>query len=197
MTLQKVLNKFELTIKDKEPIILSYLNNGLSKDEIYDKLRFLNREIPEDLICLYQWRNGLNSKLTRNGLIMLDGYFMDLDLSIKVYNADKEHYWNNHFFPIFSGGDQLLLLGIDKNHPSFNKIYFFDLSPSAFIRFDKYLISYYDTLESLFISVVNCFEKGAYSLDKETETLKIEWELMWSINKECNPSSEHWKDQLS
>ncbi len=192
MNLKEILNKFEGILLEKKPKILDLLNQGLSEQSFIDKMKFLDKQISTDILTLYQWKNGFNQDLTSNEVLFSDGYFIDLDCAIDLYKLSFSHYWNEFFFPIFSSGDVLILIGIVKGHISYNKVYVFDMSPGAYAVYKKSIVPYYDSLEKLFLSNIKCYEQGAYSFNELGE-LKVDWDLQWSICKEINTNSEYWQ----
>ena len=57
--LTSILNELESFLIEKNYPIIKKLNDGLTEDEIIDSLKQLNLNIPQKLIDLYKWKNGV------------------------------------------------------------------------------------------------------------------------------------------
>jgi hypothetical protein len=195
MSLKQKLETLEQILGIKRPQLLGLLNEGLNESAIKDKIENLGFETSEDLLNLYQWKNGFNYPLTHNDELFIDGYFMDLDWAIEEFKIENvsEPEWKSLFFPLFSGQGVLILIGIDKTHDSYNKIYIHDRSTSGYMVYGKAIVLYTESLENLILSAIECYEKEAYTFDFESGELQIDWELSLSIYRRINASCEYWQ----
>jgi hypothetical protein len=80
------------------------LNEGLTHEEIYQKTRALNYELPEEVYEIYQWSNG--AKLKNLPYPEITNVYHDnhepIDMFLSLENAiDIAKDWGNGSFPLF------------------------------------------------------------------------------------------------
>jgi len=184
------LNRLLDYLNEINASVVGLLQKGLTKDEIQIALAKEGIEPNEDIQQFYQTINGT---LMNNEYLGLQYFFpghimLSLEKSIELYKEECFEYssWEQGYLPIFWNGnrDYLLTDCLDRN----KGIYFY--SPDEF-RFDG-LAKKYDSLESLFTTVLRCFQVKAYQLGKTLKDIKYDGEKVIAISKEMNPDSEYW-----
>lgn len=195
MNLKEKLLKLEELIRENKPKLLNAMYNGLSGHIIIEKLKFFDFEVPDDVVTLYEWKNGTNEDSNDADELFIDGYFLNIDSSIEMCKIEPKVEWNSEFFPLFIGyGGVVTLIGVIKDSINFNKIFFYDpTSGGTNVTHGKCLIGYCDSLENLIDSVIECYERGVYKIDSESREMIIDWDLFRTIYKENNPNSEYWQ----
>jgi hypothetical protein len=81
--LTQLLDRLSLWIQSKYPDGINLLNDGLTRDQITEKVKSLPFQFPEELYELYQWRNG--QKYGSKGamkIINFKGFGYDIDLEV-------------------------------------------------------------------------------------------------------------------
>jgi hypothetical protein len=196
MNLKEKLLKLEGLIRENKPQLLNAMYDGLSGHIIIEKLTFLDFDVPDDAVTLYEWKNGTNEDSKDADELFIDGYFLNIDSSIEMCKIELKVEWNNEFFPLFNGyGDVLTLIGVKKDSINFNKIFFYDpTSGGTNAVYGKCLIEYCDSLESLIDSVIECYERGVYKIDSESREMIIDWDLYREIFNKNNPNAEYWNN---
>ena len=194
MNLKEKLLKLEELIRKNKPKLLNAMYNGLSGHIIIEKLKFFDVDVPDDVVTLYEWKNGTNEDSNDADELFIDGYFLNIDSSIEMYKLESKEEWNSQFFPLFIGyGGVVTLIDVIKDSINFNKIFFYDpTSGGTNITHGKCLIGYCDSLENLIDSVIECYERGVYKIDSESGEMIIDWDLYREIYIKNNPNSEYW-----
>lgn len=118
------------------------------------------------------------------------GAFPPFEWSLDDYKEfSSVGYWDKTKFPLFgSGGGDYFLINCDEMSSTYSRIYFY--SPTN-VNFDG-MITYFDSLESLILSVIESYQSEAYYLD-ESKSLGTNTKLERKIVKKYNPNSEYWK----
>jgi len=185
LKLEELESELELV---KSPVLEFFLN-GLSKKAI---LSFFEKEqlVPtEDLIEMYQWRNGVRFKDIPAGKLCfgVSGVFFPVEISMKVYNDNKTDFVN--YFPIFS--DDSYLLNLDPMSKDAGKISIY--CPSLQIMEPQ---SYFDSMTSMIETFIACFRRGCFFYDKNGY-FEQDYSLSFELAKEINPNSEYWKSETT
>ena len=194
MNLKENFLRLEELIKLNKPTLMDAMNNGLNSHVIANKLQFIDSKISIDIVTLYEWKNGVDGESKNADELFVDGYFLNIDSSIEMYRAEPKGEWSDDFFPLFVGyGGVLTLIGVKKSSINYNKIFFYDpTSGGTNVTHGKCLTEYCDSLESLILSAIECYEQKVYKFDLETSEMTIDWELLQVIYKKNNPNSEYW-----
>ena len=194
MSLKEKLLKLEELIRENNPKPLNAIYDGLSGHIIIEKLKFFDIEVPNDVITLYEWKNGTNEDSKDADELFIDGYFLNIDSSIEMCKIEPKEEWNSEFFPLFMGyGGVVTLIGVKKDSINFNKIFFYDPTSGATnVTHGKCLIEYSDSLENLIDSVIECYERGVYKIDSESSEMITDFDLCREIYIKNNPNAEYW-----
>ena len=101
----------------------------------------------------------------------------------------KVSLWKENYFPLFTNnaGDYLLY-DLSKNSQTYGMLLFY--SPSLLIVDPK---TAYDSLESLFKTVIACYNAGVYRYNHSSNTLEVDQEREFEISTGINPNSEYWQ----
>lgn len=194
-TFQNSLNAlFEELIKSNSAIV-NWLQPGISKNNIEEKLQAHRMIFPTEVYDLYAWKNGIQEeKLETRRLGELSmfrlGIFPPFEINLSDYGEFRSAgLWDENFFPVFgSGGGDFYLIDCDKSSRTYGMLHYY--SPSAVDY--KGIITIYDSLESLISTVVRCYESKIYYFS-DSGILNINFDLEIPISKSENPKSEYWK----
>lgn len=183
--LTKTLNRIVNWIEQYRPSYIKYLQPGLSKAEIKEIIKELPIKLPTEIYELYQWRNGTvpGDKARETAWLFENWTFMSLQEAVKRYQEHNsyKHTWKsspiqNNFssnsFTIFYNMEDCqagyLLINANLNE-----------CPVIFEDFkggDNSLIRKYTNLTTMMLTMAECYETGAYYLDKtEYNVYFINW----------------------
>lgn len=171
---------------------------GLFQDPIYkatvDKhVGGLNITLPEEVYTLYSWHNGIidTENYTFGQLWIFPlGIFIPIERSIEGYHyyAGKDGFWEKSMFMLLeAGGGEMYLIDCDPNSPTYCQI----LKHNNGAVDHDIVTPIFDSLESLFISIVECFEKRAFYHNVKG-AIQSDPELENAIFKKNNPKSKFW-----
>jgi len=179
------LKELERELLSVKSPVLDFFLDGLKKQTIISFFEKEELDPPEDLIELYEWKNGVRFKDIPAGKLSfgVDGVFFPIEQSIRIYKADKATLVN--FFPIFS--DDSFLFNLDRTSDGFGKIFFY--CPSLQINEPQ---SYFDSVPCMIETFIVCFRRGAFYYDKDGFFTK-NYTLNQELAKEINPNSAYWK----
>ncbi len=179
--LGNALQRVESYLSQTFPDALECLAPGLSLAEINRHAESLSLELSEDLLELYQWRNGTNPSSDKvNSYFLFPGHgvydlhcrFLRLDLALTRYNEVVEFAEGfqsqvdaGHFGPwddlVTWTKDWFLIADIEKRHIgvsiSTGTVYEYDYESLEIIRS-------YANLASLFEMIAECCELGLYKV---------------------------------
>jgi hypothetical protein len=189
---------FEILIKHlqkgRSPV-LDQFQSGIEPQAVDSKIKALSIKIPPEVYSLYNWHNGIahSEKLTLSQMwIFPMGMFVPIEDSVDRYHyhAGKDGFWQESMFMLFeSGGGEMYLIDCDEKSATYRQIFKHDYGA---IYYDV-IITIYDSLESLFASIVECFEQKAYYFDPSSGSLEADDKLEKEIMKKNNPNSKYWK----
>lgn len=179
--LEKILVRNNYSFKD-----------GLSKAEI--KAQFENISIVafNEIIDIYSWKNGLDDEILENDLELFPlGNFFSLEEAIQIYQYNVENnYWSTELFPMFGAGNsEFFLIDCNPTSKQYKRVLF--LSHTNYLAITP--VSCYDDIQSLFLSVTECYEEKAYYFENADPYFSVDRLKEISINKRYNPSSEYWR----
>ncbi|RXK81163.1 SMI1/KNR4 family protein [Filimonas effusa] len=183
-SLNRLLNLLE---KFNHPIV-NLLSPGLTREGVIQKLNFLDRDIPEIIIDLFEWRQGVNYSDEKRPYMVNNlwpmGTFYSLDDCISSYKSRLGANVDPKYFPIFSniGGDYWCL-NMDDGYNSF--VYLF--APQLTLSSEP--MSQYDSLEKFVESVIAALNEGIYSYDDGEWIISDNY---FQFFKELNPNSDYW-----
>jgi hypothetical protein len=177
-------------IKINAPII-EKLGQGIDSSE--SLLLKSSYDLPPDVLTLYRWKNGTNTladDLIGNVKLFSSAIFIPIERAIEIQRSmTKDKYgWDVTKFTLFeSGGGEYFLIDCDIESASYEMIFFHSIGA---IEFDR-IITMYDSLDALFLTICQCFSSGAYFY--EGKVFKINNDLEFEISKKINLKSAYWK----
>lgn len=190
----KILN-LEKILKIKENRVLDCLLEPERLEDLIDLLNQYKIPLLQELLDLFMWKNGIDSAL----LFSEEGYKFELTsfgnffelrgllshhfLEIKTKNIP---YDNKYFAIFFTASGDRILVDIDSKSNTYSRLFIY--APSVTLSYEPMQI--FDSLELMLDTIIECYEKGAYSvLDG---ILNVDYDLESSIAKRININSEFW-----
>ncbi len=194
--MENTIIKLDTIIKEKNPTLIKYLNEGGGSLEIIDffKMLSLNITASDDLYNLYIWHNGVNVDENQHCLgycLFPDYYLMSMaEVKILITNDYFYTFKAKGLVPIFAscGGDYLAIKIDEYNSTKDFKIYY--CSPRV-VNEENYL-SMFDSLSNLLKCIIKCYEEGYYFINISDDILDENFEKVLLINKRNNPLSDYW-----
>jgi len=190
---QGLLKNLNALLNSIHAPILKRLNKGITTEDasrVFGDLQF-----PEEVFQLYNWHNGMaleeKGKIGEFWLFSL-GAILPAEMAMKIYKmkVGNDKYWDIDKFPLFeSRGGEYFLIDIDKNRETYGMIFLYSVGAVDF----EVIISMYDSLESLFETIIRCFQQGAYFYNHITKTLGFNPDLERAIVRKYNPRADYWK----
>jgi hypothetical protein len=187
--LKDLLVQFEKYLTEGKSAMLKKLGAGISEGDIVKLIPANNRP----LITLYSWKDGIkyNSDWTSGELDFFSfGIFLSLEDVIEHRNVlfKSVSIENEFLLPVFTTGTGEYIL-YDTAADSNGKGNLFIYAPM--LVFSENPMPIYDSLESFFATVNECYRTGAYKFDSEGK-LEIDYDLEQEISTRLNPASEYW-----
>ena len=189
MLSKELLVNFETCLEERAPHILSYYNEALSLDEIDSYMGQLSINIPEYKF-LYEWKNGVSIEGLDDIIdirIDFSGNFLTMKDTLELYRENQEEsYWNTTFVPILATHEgETLLIETNESSENYKQLFFYapftsDLEP----------VGYFDSIESMFMTIICLFTEGAQRYN--SGMLDIDFDIRKEICKRMNPLSERW-----
>ncbi len=190
---EKILNHLEqYWIQNNIPIVKK-LQPGIEFD--VRRLEKFTGHLPLQVNELYQWKNGLceNEKdLIGSVWIFQLGFPLRFDdILIEQSRQSGEKFgWESTMLPLFeSGSGEYYLIDCNLLNESYGQIFYHSIGA---IDFDL-MISIYDSLFDLYLSILECSKQGIYRYEGEHTTLRTDWGKLFEINKRLNPKSNYWR----
>jgi hypothetical protein len=191
--LQKFLEDLDRELHRLDAPILKRLNKGASTDDL--KVTFNDIRLPPEVYQLYNWHDGtiFDTRVPIGEFWIFGGAaLMSSARAVEVnkLRSGKDDHWTVQKFPLFEsrGGEYFL---IDCAHRGRTAGMIFFHSAGA-VDFDT-MISKYDSLETLFNTIVTCFQQGAYFYNNVNRTFGFNPDLERHITRQLNPRSKYWK----
>ena len=193
--LTPILKELEDFMTDHGYPIIKKFNIGKAQEETIELFKNMDLYLPNDVIELYKWKNGISGIYEEGTTIselslFADGIMFPLEYAVSTYalEAKVEKYIQENFFPIFTGGGgDYILMDLSKKNRSEN---LFLYSPSILLL-DKPM-TIYDSLEALFKTVLTTYQTTGYYFDGNS--LEVDFEIRDKIAAELNPKSDFWKE---
>lgn len=177
-------------LKSIDAPVIKLLQRGIAINEVRETLKKVSLNATGDIENLYHTINGTAASNDYLGMqYFFPGHIMlSIEKAIELYSEECLSYnsWESGYLPIFWNGNRdYLLIDCLNKAPG---IYFY--SPDEF-RFDR-ISKKYDSLNSLLVTVLKCFEAKAYQLGDTLKDIKFSGDKVFAISKEMNPQSEYW-----
>jgi len=184
MRLTKKLDELESQLTLNMAPVLSYFLRGLARDEIVALFERYGLSPSEELIDIYEWKNGVQYENVPTGKLRfgVQGVFYPLKESLEIYELSKEEF--PMYFPLFS--DDTYLVNLDRNSEGFGIVYIY--CPPLQILTPK---SCFDSITSMIDTQIACFAEGIYSYDDE-DFFSEDIDRAFEISKKMNPLCEYW-----
>ncbi len=190
-TITQLLNEIEKCLQQLDHPCVDHLNPGLSSQQIQELFEAIPLQPPQDLRTLYTWRNGSEDSegITLGELAFFPGfYLMSLEESIQTYlELRARDAWDKSWFPIFASGG--------------GDFYAMNLAPEAqgqilgFYVFEEEAQVEYRSLESMLITLKNCYEQGII-FQNEQGYLDMDYRKHAEIAHDINPEVRIWLEFL-
>jgi hypothetical protein len=89
-----LLEELRLAFLERGCDVDRHLKPGLSREEILERTQSLGLRVPDDLIEMYEWRNGQaeDAEMSPDALMFRDNKFVDLDDALREYPLIQEYY---------------------------------------------------------------------------------------------------------
>jgi hypothetical protein len=193
--LNVLLNDLYTFLKTANPILAGSLQQGLDKAEIDRMIGKTGITFPDELYALYGWKNGITNDPERiedfgELLIFRLATYPSLSESLEDYGYNAGNYWSGDLFPVFSsGGGDYYLFNCEEGVPSRGMIHFY--CPSNYLF--RGVITVFDSLSSLFRSVVECYAEKVYYFDDAGTFIIADLKREHEIIVKNNPRAEYWK----
>jgi len=145
--------------------VCKLLNDPIDKDQISKMFQKIGLSPPEELIDLYQWRNGTDVKpgtVLDNIHIIPGYYFLSLEDAITCFLSFKDDdRWKPYWFPIFSnGGGDFYALDFSKANGRHAPVV-------GFLLGEPNQDTEYLSLASMLQTFSECYDKGIVFLTAE------------------------------
>ncbi|RAJ75631.1 hypothetical protein CLV59_109245 [Chitinophaga dinghuensis] len=187
--------KFDTIIKHHSNFLYERLQEPKSEKEILkilDDLGIKDSLARTQLVELYSWKDGVAYDTTEyTNLYNFTGRGVLLPLSFvqDLYNLNGNGSWEVGTIPIFGNykGDYLFY---DTNSKSinYNMILLYSKSSLSISP----MMTFYDSIESMFHTNIECFKSGAFQYI-DGKGLIVDVEKMFDISRQLNPKSQYWQ----
>ncbi len=186
----KLLKKFENKLGEVNPNLIQSMNKGIAnRIDIELIFKSKNLDATDELICFYQWKNGIDTSkivLDYRALFIPFNPFFELKTMAEYYDLLVDNnFIKKSFFPLCT--EDVYLINLDKDSKTYGKIFFYS---TGFLILEP--ISIFDSLKTMLLSIIDCFNDEALVYDSYGYIV-INWDLYDSICKKNNPNSDYWK----
>jgi len=191
---KNILNEFDSTMKAYCFPMYERLIQPLEPGEIINIFNTLGLSDPV-LLELYKWRNGIPNQedLPTNAFrIFPFGVFPPLNDVLQFQELGvSEECWKKSLISIVASysGDFLLY---ESSRKSENYGMLFLYSPN--LGYVEDVISYYDSVETMLLTIIQCFYEDALNYINIESGLNIDWDMYFEISSKLNPKSDYWKN---
>lgn len=190
---EELLNHLEQYWMQNNTPIIKKLQPGIEID--VNELKKFTGQLPLQVNELYQWKNGLykNEKDLIGSVCLFQlGFPLRFDDIIveQARRSGEELGWESTMLPLFeSGSGEYFLIDCNLLNESYGRIFYHSIGS---VDFDL-IISIYDSLFDLFLSILECSKQGIYRYEGENATLTVDWKKLFEFNKRLNPKSDYWR----
>jgi hypothetical protein len=94
MPVTELLEELRVAFGERGRDVDRHLQPGMSREEILEPAAPLGLTLPDDLIEMYEWRNGQDedADMSEDALVFRDNGFIDLERALGEYATIQEHY---------------------------------------------------------------------------------------------------------
>ncbi|MFN0204294.1 MAG: SMI1/KNR4 family protein [Bacteroidia bacterium] len=170
------------------------LNQGLKEGHIREVAAMYDVHFSEEVVALYQWRNGLNSRYPSGSMLKMGdvcffpGYvFLSIEDAINAYNRSKlQQDWNKDWFPLFwnSAGCMFVMDCGEENRGQMIEF--------GGPYFDSEVV--YASLSDMLKTIAKSYEVGGFYFDEEFG-LACDDQIFCALAKDLNPDVLYWQRQ--
>lgn len=180
-TTTEKLIRLEAILKEKKSPVLTYFNDGLLRSEI--EAFFISHNIPihPDLICLYEWHNGVKSVYGHRGGVtelLPFGTFFNLEEMLLMKDVFKEFELEDDFGDL---DNYLPILGTGESD-----MFLLNLSSGEILSFQPMIQIYGDlafrSIDKMIDCITECLKSGAFTID-EKDGLEVNFDKYGEIQK--------------
>ncbi|BDA74507.1 PBS lyase HEAT-like repeat [Rivularia sp. IAM M-261] len=178
--LTKALERILKWLEEYRPYDVSFLQPGLSKNEIEIITEGLPFKLPHEVYELYQWKNGTSQgdEYWEFGLFFDSWSFKPLNLVVNEYLSQhyqyRHHYIydNQYFFPVNNRYTLPIFFGnvtCDAGYTIIDKY-----KENSYVYFINYkgggceILARYISLTNMMLTIADCYEAGAYYVYETT-----------------------------
>lgn len=194
--LKEIFKELELFMIEYNYPILSHFRSGVSASEVVDLFSNLKLPLRDDIIQLYEWKNGIGDLFKKNtGEIELftSGIMMPLELASSMYILETkvQKAFKKEFFPLFtSGGGDYIIIHLDESKTTYGQLFLY--SPS--ILLSNKPVSIYDSITDLAQTVLYIYQRRGYFFNEFDKTLEVDYDIEKEIAIKINTKSDFWRD---
>jgi len=191
--LEKLSRQFDL----KELHTMKRMQPGLSRAEIAELAKPLPFALPEEVIELFEWRNGLRDCIGWDDMeaaCFFEGSDpMSLQRAIELYFELAKvplDSFRSSWFPLFgdSGGDVYCIDCVE----DIGTIWDFDSKPAS--DDEEFGLLAFRSLTKMIATIVMCYEQDAYYWNDQG-VFDIDFDKSTDIAFQENPDAEYWKSR--
>lgn len=196
-----------ILIQSGNPILacMDQEENDKSENKILKLFREINIKCCPELLELYRWKSGCDKKMLfeienieKSRKLCSFGNLSTISISTSMYKEYQvcNQYWfiDECLFPLVFDGiyEDPVLINLNEKSKDYKAIYYY--SPAVVLSEDPMKV--YDSIESWIETIIQCYKKHIYRIDKEgylINDVKAEVEL----TRKLNPDSEYWFNPYS
>lgn len=189
-----LLEEIEKYLEKQNANIFKRLQPGLNPSYTEQLLKGIGVYNNDELLELYGWKNGIQYE--SNWVIgevdfFSSGLIVSAEDMIKTYKLfnEKDFMKDETLLPIFTDGSGDYVLYKTNKHNQPGQLFLY--APSLLLSAEPESI--YDSLTSLFKTVIECYYRKAYTFNNGE--LEIDYDLEWEIAEKHNPLSNYWKSK--
>lgn len=186
--MKDTLLKFESELRSIGAPVLKYFNDGLSREKIIDIFDEIHLKPTEDVIELFEWKNGTLYEDIPTGKINFgeNGCLLPLeDLRRTYLFAMIDKIYPKTFFPILTSDD--FLINLDESSKDYKKIFIY--CPGLLILKP---ITCFNSLPRMFETFAEGFRQKVLWYGKD-EYFTYDYKKYFALVREMNPNSRYWK----
>ncbi|MFD2919974.1 SMI1/KNR4 family protein [Terrimonas rubra] len=194
--MKTVLKELEIFLSESDCPLLTHFQGGISASEVADTFSNLKFPIRDDIKQLYEWKNGVSDlfkKKTGEIELFSSGIMMPLELATSMYvlEVKVQKSFKKEFFPLFtSGGGDYILIHLDESKKTYGQLFLY--SPAILLSSKPMTI--YDSLTTLFQTILNIYQRGGYFFSKSDKSLEIDYDIEKEISIKLNSKSDFWRE---
>jgi hypothetical protein len=166
-SMEALLKSLEDEVKLHRPDVVSFLQPGISDEQLRQAETSLGRPIHPEMQTLYRWHNGL-----ANDLELFPGHgFWSLEQAIRTNRELNEQYREKGFSMLMAHEEHWLILFPDSSGDG----YYYDPEQAyetggVFYNFrEAGYYRYFPSVRNLLKAIVECYQQGAYLPNGETD----------------------------